>query len=75
MNNKEVYTTSPNEKRVHRMGTDVYFSKCTRLKGDTLDMFEEVNIEDVPQLEIPDDFEDTGSPSAEELLNIITGRD
>lgn len=75
MNNKEVFTTLPSEKRVHRIDTDVYFSRCTRLNGDTLDMFEEADIADVPQLEIPDDFEDAGSPSAEELLNIITGRD
>ena len=62
MNEKEVYTTSPNEKRVHRIDTDVYFSRCTRLNGDTLVMFEEVNIEDVLQLEIPDDFEEIDTP-------------
>ena len=51
----EVYTDSPETMRVHRLGTDVYFSRCTRLSTDKAADFEEVRLEDVPsdELEIP----------------------
>lgn len=49
ISDKEVYTTSPETMKVHRLNTDVYFSRCTRLNNDTLDDFEEVRIEDIPQ--------------------------
>lgn len=45
---EEVYTTLPEEKKVHRIGTDVYFTRCTRLESDTIEDFEEVNIEPSP---------------------------
>lgn len=44
----EVYTDSPETMRVHRLGTDVYFSRCTLLAADSAEDFEEVRIEDVP---------------------------
>lgn len=48
INNKEVYTDLL-EKKVHRIGTDLYFSRCTKLPNDTISSFEEVAIEDIPQ--------------------------
>ena len=44
----EVYTDKPETMRVHRLGTDVYFSRCTRLVADTAADCEEVRVEDVP---------------------------
>lgn len=51
--NKEVYTDLQ-EKKLHRIGTDLYFSRCTKLPNDTISSFEEINIEDIPQEEIND---------------------
>lgn len=48
---KEVYTDAPDTKRVHRIGTENYFSRCTKLTTDTAEDFEEVNVEDVPNEE------------------------
>ena len=52
---KEVYTDAPDTKRVHRLGTDIYFSRCTKLNDDTTEKFEEVNVEDVPTDDDPSD--------------------
>lgn len=46
MTEKEVYSDS---KYVHRIGTDMYFKRSTRLNGDSEDMFEEV--EEIPKEE------------------------
>jgi len=47
----EVYTDKPETMRGHRLGTEVYFSRCTRLSDDSVENFEEVRIEDVPSNE------------------------
>ena len=38
---KEVYSTE--QKYVHRIGTDSYFKRATKLPNDTAEMFEEVD--------------------------------
>ena len=53
---KEVFTTLPEEKRIHRLGTDVYFSRCTKLNGDTIGNFEEISIEDIPSQDSQDEL-------------------
>ena len=45
---KEVYTDAPATKRVHRIDTEHYFIRCTKLPSDVAESFEEVAIEDVP---------------------------
>lgn len=49
INEREVYTTLPESKRVHRLNTEHYFIRCTKLPSDTLATFEEVDISQVPQ--------------------------
>ena len=51
---KEVYTDAPDTKRVHRLGTDIYFSRCTKLANDTAEDFEEVDLSQVPDDEDAD---------------------
>ena len=48
INEKEIYTTLPESKRVHRIDTEHYFIRCTKLPSDVAESFEEVAIEDVP---------------------------
>jgi hypothetical protein len=57
INEREVYTTLPESKRVHRLNTEHYFVRCTKLPADTAENFEEVNIEDVPVEETPEDID------------------
>lgn len=57
INDKEVYTTLPESKRVHRIDTGHYFTRCTKLPADTAEDFEEVDIEDVPVEETPEDID------------------
>jgi len=58
ISDKEVYTTATKTKKIHRIGTDVYFTRCTKLPNDTLDDFEEIDIENVPQIEEPLEIEE-----------------
>lgn len=51
----EVHTTQPESKRVHRIGTNAYFVKCTKLANDSAANFEEVLIEDIPDPEAEED--------------------
>lgn len=57
INEKEIYTTLPESKRVHRIDTEHYFVRCTKLPNDTAADFEEVAIEDVPAEETPEDID------------------
>lgn len=41
INNKEIY--SDENKLIHRIGTETYVRRCTKLPNDTVDMFEEVD--------------------------------
>lgn len=49
INDKEVYTDDAANKRVHRLNTEHYFIRCTKLPSDTLATFEEVDISQAPQ--------------------------
>ena len=48
---KEIYTDDAANKRVHRLNTEHYFIRCTKLPADTAEDFEEVDISQVPQNE------------------------
>lgn len=45
---KEIYSDA--DKYVHRLGTDAYFKRCTKLPNDTAEKFEEVD--EIPSPEI-----------------------
>lgn len=60
---KEVF--SDRGKFVHRKGTDVYFTRCSKLPSDTVDKFEEVDA-------VPDPTEAINY--SEEVNNLIRER-
>lgn len=47
----EVYTTASKTKKIHRLGEEIYFTRCILFPNETIDNFEEVNISDIPQPE------------------------
>lgn len=61
---KEIYSDSG--KFVHRLGTDIYFSRSTKLPGDEISKFEEVD-------RIPEEAPDRGTYD-ERVNNLIRER-
>lgn len=47
--NNEVFTTEPETKKLHRIGEDMYFARCILFPNESVENFEEVDIEDIPQ--------------------------
>lgn len=62
--NKEIYSDSG--KFVHRLGTDIYFCRSTKLPGDEISKFEEVD-------RIPEEAPDRGTYD-ERVNNLIRER-
>lgn len=54
-------------KYIHRKGSDAYFRRCTLLKNETIDNFEEVET-------IPEQSEDTNHNYKEEVIQRIRQR-
>ena len=45
---KEVWTTEPQTKRLHRLWSVCYFVRGQLLPNETAESFEEVNLSDIP---------------------------